>query len=106
MKAWTVSDNNGGYGTAIIFAETRGKAISYAVNCCDTFEGYEWTDIRARRFKEWDRHYKGEPETDVWNDDEARIELVRDYGWSCVETFWEECKECPAREWCSSWEEE
>ena len=102
MKAWKVWDNNYSFYALIIFAETRGKAIAYALNQ-DEFDSCEWTDLRANRFKEFDSHYKGSIVAD-WDDPETRIILVRDYSWTCEETDWY-CDECPAKEWCSHWED-
>lgn len=78
MKAWMVDDNNAEYGTSIVFAETRGKAISYALMWIDTFEDCSWTDMRAKRFPEYDQFYDGRSEVDFWYDDDHRVRLVRD----------------------------
>ena len=99
MKAWIVRDNNGDCGCTVIFAETRGKAIGYALGWCQQFEGLEWTEMNARRFKKFDTYYKGESEID-WSDSYYQIPLVRDFGWHCEEASWD-CKECEARQWCS-----
>ena len=97
MKAWVVSDKNGDYGCRIVFAETRGKAHAYALKWLDDFDCCEWSDLRVRRFMEWDSHYKGIQETD-WNED--RLELVRDFGWHCFEYLEEWCKDCEAKQYC------
>ena len=100
MKAWIVRDKYGDSGSAIVFAETRGKAHAYAM-FMDNYEDYEWTDIEVHRFKAWDSHYKGHTEAD-WNED--RLELVRDYGWHCLEPYYEECKDCEAKQYCSEYD--
>lgn len=105
MKAWTVTDNNGECGTSIVFAETRGKARSYALQWIDTFEDCEWTDLRVRRFPEYDQYYNGKENVDFWLDDEHRVRLVRDFGWSCFEVFEYLCKDCPAKQWCEQYRE-
>lgn len=99
MKAWTVSDKDGEYGTVIVYAETQGKARQ-AVLYSDPFDFCEWTDLRVLRFKAYDQYYTGEAVPDFWHDDEHRIRLVKDYGWSCFEAFESYCKDCPARKYC------
>ncbi len=106
MKAYTVSDYCGEYGTMIVFAETAGKARQAALQFGDTFEDCEWNDLRVNRFKEYDQYYNGEAVPDFWHDEEHLIRLVRDYGWSCIEPIDECCKECPAKEWCSHFQPE
>lgn len=103
MKAWKVYDNYDECGTAIVFAETRGKAISYALMWIDTFEDYSWTDIRAKRFPEYDQFYDGRPEAVFWNDADHRVRLVRDFGWSCIDPIDSYCEDCPAKGWCEYW---
>jgi len=103
MKAWMVDDNNAEYGTSIVFAETRGKAISYALMWIDTFEDCSWTDIRAKRFPEYDQFYDGRSEADFWNDEDHRVRLVRDFGWSCFDPIDSYCEDCPAKGWCEHW---
>ena len=100
MKAWTVSDNNGEYGTEIVFAETRGKALALCFQD-DVFEDCEWIELHARRFKEYDKFYSGKSKVDFWLEDEHRVRLVRDFGWSCVDPIYDYCTDCPAKEWCS-----
>ena len=99
MKAWLVSDYNCDYGTEMVYAETRGKAKALCM-WDDTFEDCEWTQLRACRFKEYDKYYNGKAKPDFWFDNEHRIRLVRDYGWSCVEKYESYCDDCPARKWC------
>lgn len=102
MKAWRVNDNNCELGTMIVFAETRSKAMYIALQD-DIFEDYTWTEIYAKRFKEYDQFYDGKSRVDFWNDDEHRIRLVRDFGWSCIEVFDDLCEECPAKQWCEEY---
>lgn len=99
MKAWCVSDKYGDCGTEIVFAETRGKAISLCLHD-EVFEDYEWTELYAKRFKEYDKYYEGTEKVDFWTDSEQRVRLVRDFGWSCIEGKDYYCEDCPAKEWC------
>lgn len=98
MKAWNVKDKDE-YGAVIIFAETRAKAIYYALEFTDDFEDCKWTDMRARRFPEYDKYYEGKSMVDFWMNDEHRIRLVKDFGWHCFEPDFY-CEGCPAKEWC------
>ena len=102
MKAWTVSDIYGESGTEIVFAETRGKALALCFQD-ENFEEYEWTQLHARRFKEYDKYFDGSIKPDYWLDDEHRVRLVRDFGWSCIDPIAKCCAECPAKEWCCSY---
>lgn len=99
MKAWAVTDRNGDEGvTIVVFAETRGKALSYAVQD-DSFCDYGYTELRALRCKSLDAYYKGRKKMD-WFDDQDRI-LMAKAGFSCGPNF--DCiegKDCPAYEWC------
>ena len=105
MKAYSVSDKNGDTGYSyIIFAETRGKAIRYAMDHSEgTFDWYTWTEMRAIREPILDQYYHGKQQLD-WSDDADRIIMVRDAGFYCSYEYDPdpgECEECPAHEWCS-----
>ena len=104
MKAYQVSDINSYYDYSyVVFAETRGKAIRYALDHCDMrFDCSEWTDMRATRRPQLDGFYHGEPEMD-WCDMEDRVALVRHAGFMCsdeVIVTSDECEQCAAHEWC------
>ena len=105
MKAWCVSDTDNEYGTEIVFAETRGKAKSLCMDD-DVFEDCLWTDLRVKRFKEYDDYFDGKNKIDFWMEAEHRIRLVRDFGWTCMEPISEECANCPARAYCYKGSEE
>ena len=98
-KAWV----DYGEGSTIVFAETRNQAkvISLSCDCC---EDAKYTDIRVHRMNELDRLYKGKSEMD-WYDEETRLLLVRDFGWSCIEPSLE-CDSCNCKKYCSWHEEE
>lgn len=104
MKAWYVTDNDCSGGTVVVFAETRGKAASWALRYDDTFEDLDFTDLYVRRFKDYDKFYSGKRIVDFWNDLEDRIRLVRDFGWSCQEADFY-CEKCPASKWCEKYKE-
>ena len=101
-KAYRAYEKDGDYST-IVFAEnaTQAKTIAQACNCC---EDARYIDIRVNRVPEADKLYKGFAEID-WYDGETRIALIRDFGWSCIEPYWE-CDNCPAKQYCHWHEEE
>lgn len=102
IKAYHACEKDGDYST-IVFAEnaTQAKTIAQACECC---EDARYIDIRVCRVKWADKLYKGRAEVN-WYDDETRITLVRDFGWSCFEPSWE-CDDCPAKPYCRWHEEE
>ena len=97
MKAWIVTNKNDNFGSVVVYAETRGKAMAQAL-CADGFEDCIWTDLYARRFKEFDKYYK-----EGLDEEEIKMILVKDYGWTCYETS-PECETCKARQYCCKWE--
>ena len=106
MKAWQVYDYFDNT-TGIVFAPTKGKAKSIAMryDClCDAYIGF--TDIYCHRRKEGDKFYTGKPYLD-WLCDEDRLLMVKEFGFTCGEEFYQE-KECPycvAKDFCSLYEE-
>ena len=103
MKAWIVLDKNGETGAVIVYAETRGKAVSLCMND-ESFEDYDYIELYAKRFKEYDKYYDGKEKVDFWNDEQHRTRLVKDFGWSCIDGKDYYCDDCPAKEWCQAWE--
>jgi hypothetical protein len=100
LKAFLAREKDGDFST-IVFAEnrTQAKLVAMTSDCC---EDAAYIDIRVNRFPKADQLYKGHSEID-WYDQETRVALVRDFGWSCWETSWE-CDGCPAKPFCS-WHE-
>ena len=96
-------DNNGEFGTEIVFADTAGKARALCLYD-EVFEDCEWTELYVRRFKEYDKYYNGKAKVNFWLDEEHRVTLVRDFGWSCIDPVYEGCEECPAKQWCCEYE--
>lgn len=107
MKAYRISGMRGycEYST-IVFAESRGKAKATAITT-DSFNDYDYTEISARRVPKLDKYYRGKDEMD-WDNDEDRIAMVKDGGFSCDPECWEEedCERCPANQWCDRCEVE
>lgn len=105
MKAWSVTDEDEYMFSTIVFAETRGKARVIAQRT-DACEDVDFTRIRAIREPQLDKYYRGLPEMD-WSDEDDRIAMVRDGGFSCsyeVDVTLKDCEECPAHEWCERYE--
>lgn len=103
-KAYKVYDSANCENLAtIIFANRRNEAKVLALST-DACEDAQYTDIRVQRCPEADHLYRGGFEVD-WYDEETRVTLVRDLGWSCFEPSWE-CDECLAKQYCRWHEEE
>ena len=102
MKAYTASDRNGDSGYSIVvFAETAGQAKAYARNS-ETFDGFEFTEMRVNRCKALDGYYRGEREMN-WLNDEDRVAMVIYANFECSCEVWDpecETEECPAQKWC------
>lgn len=99
MKAWIVTDKNGDYGSDIVFASSRGKAISEALTR-DNFEDFEFTDIRVRRIKDLDGMENAEPTDNPWLNDEIRLILVKEHDFACIEPEDSDCDSCVAKQYC------
>ena len=100
-KVWDSADQDG--CSTIVFAENSQEAKKLATST-DVCEYANYIDIRAKRVKEADKLYKGEWEIN-WYDNETRLALVKDFGWSCYDPSFE-CNVCVAKKWCSHWAEE
>ena len=91
----------------IVFAESRGKAISYALGT-DEFPRYDfdYTQLAATRAKWADKYYKGKREMD-WDNAEDRIAMVKDGGFICSEDGFDpdDCERCYAKDLCEKYEE-
>lgn len=99
MKAYIVTDKNECVYSTVVFAETRGKAITLAQNT-DACEDLPFTQIRALRAPQLDKYYRGKCEMDWCNADD-RIAMCKYAGFRCSDEVWEpECVECPAKEYC------
>lgn len=106
MKAWFVQDKRERYGAEIVFAETRGKAMSLALHtpCCDEAE---FTNIEARRMPHADKYYKeGKWHLD-WENSKDRVVLVKECGFVCDYDYleWEDCEICSAKKYCDRYQD-
>lgn len=98
MKAWIVNPKYE-FGSAVVFAKTRGKAKSFAL-CTSSCEDANFCDVEVSRAPEMDKYYaEGKTEMD-WSDPKDRIALVKECGFYCEDPIAEECKDCSAKEFC------
>lgn len=106
MKAYLVTNRITYEYSVVVFAESQGKAKAL-VQGTDGFEDDPFTELSAYRKPELDPFYKGRTFMD-WDDPDDRVALVRYGGYVCSDEVkeFEDCKECPAREWCSEAEDE
>lgn len=108
MKAYKVFDGSG-YAdyVLIVFAETRSKAIVAALGT-DEFPYGEWeyTQLRARRVPELDKHYRGHSVME-WYNAEDRIAMVKEAGFRCDDDSFDPecCRSCPASSYCEKYAE-
>ena len=106
MKAWIVNDLPDCEYTAIVFAETSGKAKSYCSEHDDIIGDVDFIHVSARRCKEADKYFRGVPQMD-WYDDDDRLLMVKELGMYCSDEIFDtdECKVCSAREYCDKYKE-
>lgn len=106
MKAYLVTNRITYEYSVVVFAESSGKAKALVLGG-DGFEYDLFTELSAYRKPELDPFYKGRRFMD-WEDPDDRIAMVRYGGYVCSDEAkeFEDCKECPAREWCSEAEDE
>lgn len=80
MKAWNVHQKYGD-ATAIVFAETAGKAKTTAL-ATENFWGSDFLDVEVHRQPGADQFYTpGKTEMD-WCDPQDRINMVKYFGFS------------------------
>lgn len=104
MKAYRVTDKEYYLPyTIIVFAESRGKAISYALGQ-DGFEDLDFTEISATRAKWADKYYRGKHEMD-WDNPDDRLAMVVDGGFRCCDDGFDpdDCERCCAKEDCEKY---
>lgn len=108
MKAYVVSDRKG-YSDwiVVVFAESRGKAIVAALDT-DEFPYGDWsyTELRAIRKPEFDKHYRGNWRMD-WDNPDDRLAMVRAGGYYCDDDSFDpdDCAKCSGKDYCSRYEE-
>lgn len=104
MKAWLIREN-GIESCEVVFAETRGKAKSIALQT-DTFCDGDFCDLKVYRNPVIDKYYKdGKPRMD-WDNQKDRLALVKECGFSCIDDcFGEFCEDCLSKEYCDRYDE-
>ena len=108
MKAYIIHDRDyvAEY-SLIVFAESRGKAISYALGTDEfPYGDYDFTQLSARRAKWADKYYHGSREMD-WYNPEERLAMVRDGGYVCDDDSFDpdDCERCSAKDICEKYED-
>lgn len=104
MKAWIIRDNEQ-FCCEVVFAETRGKAKTIALNA-DTFDGADFCDLEAHRVPQIDKYYTDGKTRMDWENQKDRLALVKECGFSCVdECFGYFCGDCLAKDYCDRYEE-
>ena len=105
MKAWRCSEDWQGY-TAIVFAETAGKARYHAMQHELLGDDLDFRDITVYREYGMDKYYRGASEMD-WDNDQDRIAMVQELGFSCDDDAFDpdDCARCPAAEWCGKYQD-
>ena len=104
MKAWLVRVD-GVEGCEVVFAETRGKAKSIALRT-DTFSEGDFCDLEVCRAPNIDRYYADEKRFMDWGNQEDRLALVKECGFSCVDDcFGEFCEDCLSKDYCYRYDE-
>lgn len=102
MKAWCVTDKwEIEFGNEIVFAETRGKAISIAMGL-DNFMDSSFMDLKAIRTPGYDQYYKPNKKYMDWSNDEDKIILVKN-GCHCLPEYVDieqDCLLCCAKDFC------
>lgn len=104
MKAWLIRENDI-ESCEVVFAETRGKAKSIALQT-DTFSECDFCDLEVHREPVIDKYYKDGKTRMDWDNQKDRLALVKECGFSCVdECFGEFCKDCLSKEYCDRYDE-
>ena len=103
MKAWIVREKDE-FCAVVVFAETRGKAKALATHT-DLCSYADFVDIEAHREPSADKYYKEGKWYLDWCNEEDRIALVKDCGFTCdIDSFkLERCEVCPAKEYCDKY---
>lgn len=100
MKAWQANSEYS-EGSVVVFAETAGRAKQIAMGTDELCEE-RYIDIRVSRLPKIDRFYKEGKAIVDWNEDEdIRLELVKEYNWACLKPLVECCEACQAEKYCN-----
>lgn len=105
MKAYRVMECEDGYCIAIVFAESAGKAKSYALTYI--FDGVNYCDLIANRVPLIDKYYKKNKKEMDWMNPNDRLILVKELGVHCAFDTVDipDCQKCSAKNYCDVYEE-
>lgn len=101
MKAWLVKEKDADCAE-VVFAETRGKAKSWA-QATDACSEADFVDIEVRRMPQADKYYKEGKRHLDFDDPKDRVILVKECGFRCEYVDLYFCEDCPAREYCDAY---
>lgn len=106
MKAYDIRNKYDGVITEVIFAETAGKAKSYALAHCEYFEGCCFCDLDASRNPQIDKYYTDGKLKMDWFNQKDRLALVKECGFECDDECFDsgECEKCIAKKYCDRYE--
>ena len=100
MKAWQANSEDS-EGSVVVFAETAGKAKQTAMKT-DELCNEQYIHIRENRLPKIDRFFKeGKTIVDCNEDEDIRLELVKEYNWACLEPTYRDCSVCLAEKYCN-----
>lgn len=104
VKAWLIRGNDI-ESCEVVFAETRGKAKSIALQT-DTFCDCDFCDLKVYRKPVIDKYYKDGKTLMDWDNQKDRLALVKACGFSCIDDcFGEFCEDCLSKEYCDRYDE-
>ena len=104
MKAWLIHENDT-ESCEVIFAETRGKAKSMALTT-DTFSECDFCNLKVCRVRNIDKYYTNGKRCMDWDNQQDRLALVKECGFSCSdECFGEFCEDCLSKDYCDRYDE-
>lgn len=107
MKAWCVTDRwEMEFGIEIVFAETRGQAITIAMGL-DNFMDSCFLDLKAKRAPNYDQYYKPDKRYIDWDNDEDRIVLASNGCYCHPDSISpvDDCPSCCASNVCSYYQD-
>lgn len=99
MKAYEVTTRCGDRCSDVVWAESASKARAKAVSC-ECCEDEPFTEIRVKRLQILDDMEEECATEGAWYTDAIRLILVKNYNWSCVEPWWNDCDKCCAKQYC------
>ena len=107
MKAYDIRNKYDGFIVEVIFAETAGKAKSYALQYCESCEESDFCDLNAKRNPQIDKYYTGGKRKMDWCNQKDRLALVKECDFVCDDECFDskECEKCIAKKYCGRYEE-